>query len=163
MLSFLQTAMLLVTTAAAPVGCPGTATEADALLNQAADAANLTELQRTVGRYSPVAIERLGAVSTKVYRQQSGLPTKHLWQVSFHIDGAVSDYREPFLAAHTARNGFKVDCNETRCSWRPVDANDLNADRIGRITPPGGLYMASLYLSKEQSGQVVLGCAYRGP
>ncbi|OHD09524.1 hypothetical protein [Sphingopyxis sp. RIFCSPHIGHO2_12_FULL_65_19] len=164
MLPFLQTALLmLTTTAAAPAGCPGSATEADALLKRAADAANLTEMQRMIGHYTPVAIERLGVVSEKVYRQQSGLPTKHLWQVNFHLDGAVADYQTPFLAAHPARTRFKVDCSEARCSWRPADGNDLNDDRIDRLTPPGGLYMANVYPSKDAPGQVVLGCSYRGP
>jgi hypothetical protein len=166
MLSLMHAAALMLTTttaAGAPTGCPGTAAEADAILKRAADAAGLTEMQRMIGRYNPVAIERLGAVSRKVYRQQSGLPTKHLWQVNFHLDGAVADYRAPFLAAHPARERFKVDCNETRCAWRPADGNDLNEDRIDRLTPPGGLYMANVYPSKDEAGQVVLGCSYRGP
>lgn len=164
MLSFLQIAALMLTTqTAAPAGCPGAAAEADALLKQAADAASLTEMQRMVGRYAPVAIDRLGAVSQNAHRQQSGLPTKHLAQINFHLDGAVADYSTAFLAAHPARKYFIVDCSEARCSWRPADGNDLNDDRIDRLAPPGGLYMANVYPSKNRTGQVVLGCIYRGP
>lgn len=164
MFSLMHAAILMLTTATAtPAGCPGTAAEADALLKSAADAAKLTDMQRMIGRYTPVTIERLSVVSRKVFRHQSGLPTKHLWQVNFHLDGAVIDYQTPFLAAHPARARFKVDCSDARCSWRPADANDLNDDRIDKLTPPGGLYMANVYPSKDEAGQVVLGCSYRGP
>lgn len=161
MLYLSSAVMLLLTTATAPSGCPGTAAAADALLTQAADAANLTQMQRMVGRYTPVTIERLGAVSQNVYRQQSGLPTKHLAQVNFHLDGVVADYEAPFLAAHPARTRFKVDCDGKRCSWRPADGNDLYEDRIDKLTPPGGLYMANVYPSKDRAGQAVLSCWYR--
>lgn len=166
MLSLLHAAALMMTTTpaiTAPAGCPDTAAEADAVLKQAADTSGIAEMQRMIGRYEPVAIERLGVVSKKAYRQQSGLSTKHLSDVNFYLDGALPDYHAAFLAAHPARKKFKVDCTDERCSWRPADGNDLNEDRIDKLVPKSGLYMARISPSKDKAGQVILSCIYRGP
>ncbi|HEV7311470.1 hypothetical protein [Sphingopyxis sp.] len=165
MLSMMQAAALMLTaTTGAPAGCPADATVAEAIFPEAMKANGLTADSVQAGKYAPVAVPVLGGTATEVFRITSGRfgVETHLWRVQFTLPGTLADFQDAFLNAHAASKKFKVDCTDTLCSWRPVDMNDLNADRIGKLVPEWGLYMAALAPKKSAPGSLFLDCTYRG-
>lgn len=165
MLSLMHAAALMLTaTTGAPVGCPADATAAEAIFPEAMKGHGLTADSVQAGKYAPVAVPLLGGTATEVFRITSGYGVNtHLWRVQFTLPGTLADFQGAFLDAHVASKKFEVDCTDARCAWRPVDMNDLHADRIGKLIPERGLYMASLAPKSSAPGSLFLDCTYRGP
>lgn len=166
MFSLMQVAaLMLATTTPTTIGCPADAAAAEAIFPEAMKANGLSHDSVRGGKYAPVAIPLLGGTATEVFRITTGNYSTDtpLWRVQFTLPGTLADFQDAFLDAHVASKKFKVDCTEARCQWRPIDMNDLHVDRIGKLVPERGLYMASLVPKSSAPGSLFLDCTYRAP
>lgn len=156
MLGGLAAAMLALTAASAPKGCPETSVDGVSLM---VEQARISIASGGDGM-DTAPFPFLGGTATGAYPSApaEGDADPFYWQMHFLLSGDAADYREAFLTAHPPSEAFRPACNADLCGWSRRDGRS-GAEAAASVEY-GYLYFAMLG-NRPSDRQPMLICRYR--